>query len=144
MENFSHPDKSGLEDFGECSLTGSNGASFYTRVDWYTPAGMPVWGDGRTFVMGTQGSLEVRKYVDLGREAPASLVLKTDDGGVSVIDCQGKVGYPFFGQLILDALNGTESAMSQAHIFKAAEISMRAQAYADGVDQPASRYPIAP
>ena len=132
VENFSHPDRPGLEDFGEYSLTGDNGASFYSRVDWYTPDGMPVWGDGRTFVMGTGGSLEVRKYVDLGRQAPASLVLKADSGAVETIDCLDQVGFPFFGELILDVLNGTERAMSQAHIFKAAQLSMQAQALAEG------------
>lgn len=131
VENFSHPDKPGLEDFGEYALQGDNGASFYSRVDWYTPDGMPVWGDGRTFVMGTEGTLEIRKYVDLGHQAPASLVLKADNGGVQTIDCLNRVGFPFFGQLILDVLNGTEQAMTQAHIFKAAQLSMQAQHLAD-------------
>ena len=132
VANFGHLDHPGLEDFGELSLTGESGASFYARVDWYTPDGMPVWGDGRTFIMGSQGSLEVRKYVDLGVSAPASIVLLTNGQSVERIDCSGRVGYPFFGQLILDALNGTEVAMSQQHIFRAAEISMQAQAIADG------------
>ncbi len=131
VENFSHPDKPDLEDFGEYSLQGDNGASFYSRVDWYTPDALPVWGDGRTFVLGTKGTLEVRKYVDLGRQAPASLVFKANDGSVETVDCLDRVGYPFFGQLILDVLNGTEEAMSQNHIFKAAELSMRAQAIAE-------------
>ena len=43
----------------------------------------------------------------------------------------GYLGYPFFGRLILDALNDTETAMTQAHIFRAAEISMKAQMMAD-------------
>ena len=34
---------------------------------------------------------------------------------------------------MLQGLQETEQAMSQAHIFKAAELSMRAQALADGV-----------
>ena len=69
--------------------------------------------------------------MDLGRDAPASLVLKVDDGSVETVDCIDQVGYPFFGQLILDVLNGTEQAMSQRHIFKAAELSMQAQALAE-------------
>jgi hypothetical protein len=47
------------------------------------------------------------------------------------IECQGKVGYPFFGKLIKDVLNRTEDAMTQAHAFKAAELSMQAQQMAD-------------
>jgi hypothetical protein len=39
----------------------------------------------------------------------------------------GATGYPFFGQLILDCLNRTENAMTQAHAFKAAELSLLAQ-----------------
>jgi len=39
----------------------------------------------------------------------------------------GKVGFPFFGQLILDCLNRTETAMTQAHAFKAAELCLVAQ-----------------
>ena len=42
----------------------------------------------------------------------------------------GKVGFPFFGQLILDCLNRTENAMTQAHAFKAAELCLLAQAQA--------------
>ena len=126
-----HPEYLGLEDFGEMAMVGDNGASFYSRVDWFTPAGMPVWGDGRTFITGTKGTIEIRKYVDVARLAPASLVILADNTGVHEINCLGQVGFPFFGQLILDSLNGTEQAMSQAHIFKAAELSMLAQKLAD-------------
>ncbi len=131
VRNCTHPEYPGLEDFGEFSLTGSTGAGFYSRVDWYTPDGLEVWGDGRTFIVGSKGTLEVRKYVDLGRTAPASRILWTNADGTDVIDCLGEIGYPFFGQMILDSLHGSEKAMSQAHIFKSAEISMRAQELAD-------------
>ena len=39
----------------------------------------------------------------------------------------GKVGYPYFGQLILDCINRTENAMTQEHAFKAAELCVRAE-----------------
>ncbi|MDR3167761.1 MAG: gfo/Idh/MocA family oxidoreductase, partial [Treponema sp.] len=39
----------------------------------------------------------------------------------------GKVGYPYFGLLILDCLNRTEKAMTQEHAFKAAELCVKAQ-----------------
>ena len=131
VRNVSHPEYPGLEDFGEFALRGDNGASFYSRVDWFTPDGLPVWGDGRTFIQGTTGSIEVRKYVDLGRRAPASLLLLSDNQGVREIDCLGKIGFPFFGHMILDVLNRTENSISQVHIFKAAELSMMAQRLAE-------------
>ena len=129
--NLNHPELPGLEDFGEFALIGDNGASFYSRLDWFTPDGLPVWGDGRTFITGTKGTLELRKYVDPARKTPASIILKADGNSVEEIDCLGRVGFPYFGRLILDAMQGTETAMSQDHIFKAAELSMQAQAQAD-------------
>lgn len=131
VENFSHPDKPGLEDFGELSLLGDNGASFYSRVDWYTPNGQESWGDGRTFILGTDGSIELRKYLDVARTAPASKLLLVNKECEQEIECLDQTGFPFFGQLILDCVHRTEKAMSQAHTFKAAEISMQAQAIAD-------------
>lgn len=131
VENFGHPDKPGFEDFGEFSLTGDNGASFYSRVDWYTPEGLRTWGDGRTFIVGTQGTLELRKYLDVARQAPASKLLLVDGAGEQEIDCLGQTGFPFFGQLILDCLQRSEQAMTQAHAFAAARLSMQAQAVAD-------------
>jgi predicted dehydrogenase len=129
--NFNNPDKPGLEDFGEFSLTGDTGASFYTRVDWFTPEGMSAWGDGRSFITGTEGCIELRKYLDLARQAPASKLFLVDNHGEHEIDCSNQSGFPFFGRLILDVINRTEHAMSQQHAFKAAEISMRAQQLAD-------------
>ena len=131
VENFGHPERPGLEDFGELSLTGDNGASFYSRVDWYTPEGQRSWGDGRSFIVGSEGSIELRKYIDVARAAPVSKVFLVNGETEQEIDCQDNTGFPFFGQLILDCLNGTEIAMSQDHAFRAAELSMRAQAMAD-------------
>jgi predicted dehydrogenase len=131
VENFSHPDKPGLEDFGELSLTGDNGASFYSRVDWYTPEGLRTWGDGRTFIVGTQGTIEIRKYLDVAGDAPSSKLLLVNAEDEQVVECLDKSGFPFFGRLIEDCIHRTETAMTQAHCFKAAELSMRAQAVAD-------------
>ncbi|MGI9285386.1 MAG: Gfo/Idh/MocA family protein [Pseudomonadales bacterium] len=131
VENFSHPDKPGLEDFGEVSMTGDNGASFYSRVDWYTPEGLRSWGDGRSFIVGTEGSIELRKYIDVAGQAPCSKLILVNSENEQSIECQGKTGFPFFGQLILDCIHRSENAMTQAHCFRAAELSMRAQMLAD-------------
>ncbi|MEP5567266.1 MAG: Gfo/Idh/MocA family oxidoreductase [Halioglobus sp.] len=131
VENFSHPDKPGLEDFGEISLTGDNGASFYTRVDWYTPEGLRTWGDGRTFIVGSEGTIELRKYLDVAGQAPASNLVLVNAEGESIQECLDQTGFPFFGQFILDCVHRTEKAMSQRHAFKAAQLSMQAQSIAD-------------
>jgi predicted dehydrogenase len=132
VANFGNPDKPGLEDFGEASLTADNGASCYCRIDWFNPGGLRTWGDGRTFVLGTKGTIEVRKYIELTSEPQEGQVIYLVDGEREQrIPCAGRVGFPFFGQLILDVLNRSETAMTQQHCFKAAELAMRAQAFAD-------------
>ena len=130
-ENMNHPEYPGLEDFGEVSLTLDTGASAYCRIDWFTPAASRVWGDGRTFVLGTDGYMELRKYIDIGREGYGDKIFLVNGEKEVEIDCRGKIGYPFFGRLILDVLNRSENAMTQEHAFKAAELAMKAQGMAE-------------
>lgn len=126
--NFNHPGLPGLEDFGEASLTANNGSSGYYRVDWFTPDGLRTWGDGRMFILGTKGTIELRKYIDVTREENSGdHLFLTNDEGEHHIACAGQVGYPFFGELILDCLNRTETAMTQEHVFKAADLCLVAQ-----------------
>ncbi len=128
--NFANPDTPELEDFGEASLVGDNGSTQQFRVDWLTPDGLGTWGDGRTFILGTKGYIELRKYVDVAREKSGGHVYLVDGKGEHYIPVSGKVGLPFFGPFILDCLNRTEKAMTQAHAFKAAELCLKAQAAA--------------
>ena len=127
VANYANPDKPEFEDFGEASLLGDNGTSNYIRVDWFTPDGLGTWGDGRTVILGTKGYIELRKYIDVGRDKAGDNVYIVDDKGERYENVAGKVGFRFFGQLILDCLNRTENAMTQAHAFKAAELCLRAQ-----------------
>lgn len=125
--NFGHPDHPELDDFGDAHIALSSGASGYVRVDWFTPAGLRTWGDGRTFILGTEGYLELRKYVDVTTDHGPGQVLLVDGEGEHRIQAAGQVGYPFFGELILDVLNRTENAMTQEHAFKAVELALKAQ-----------------
>jgi predicted dehydrogenase len=128
--NFANPETPEFEDFGEASFVGNNGATNQFRVDWFTPGGLSTWGDGRTFILGTKGYLEMRKYVDVGREKSGDHIYLVDAKGEHHLPVDGKVGFRFFGELILDCLNRTEKAMTQAHAFKAAELCLLAQAAA--------------
>lgn len=133
VANHAHPQYPGLEDFGEAMILGDNGTSFYFRVDWFTPDGLRTWGDGRTLIQGTDGYIELRKYVDIGTDRMGDQVYLVNGEGEQRIEVGGKVGFPYFGRLILDCLNRTETAMTQAHAFKAAELSMLAQQAADAL-----------
>lgn len=131
VANMNNPEYPELQDFGEASVKMANGASGYCRVDWFTPDGLPVWGDGRTFILGTEGYVEIRKYVDFSREGnPPQTLYVADKNGVEMKDCLG-TGFPFFGKFARDIVDGTETAMSQSHAFAAAELSLKAQANAE-------------
>ena len=128
IANFAHPEYPELEDFGDAQLTGKNGAAGYFRLDWFTPDGLRTWGDGRMFILGTEGYVEVRKYVNVATEQEGGChVFLVNGQGEKYINAAGATGYPFFGELILDCLNRTENAMTQEHAFKAAELSLQAQ-----------------
>ncbi len=128
--NFGNPGTPELEDFGQSTLLGNNGATNYIRVDWFTPDGLRTWGDGRTIILGTKGYIELRKYIDVARQKKGDHVFLVDEKGEHYMNVAGKVGYRFFGEFILDCLNRTEKAMTQSHAFKAAELCLLAQAQA--------------
>ncbi len=128
VANYAHPQYPELEDFGEAMLVADNGATNYFRVDWFTPDGLRSWGDGRTLILGTEGYIEIRKYIDITSDNPqGDQVLLVNREGEQRFSVTGQVGFPFFGQLILDCINRTEQAMTQEHAFLAAELCVRAQ-----------------
>ncbi|MFF2480825.1 Gfo/Idh/MocA family protein [Paenibacillus sp. NPDC058071] len=127
VANYNNKQYPELEDYGDATLIGDNGATNYLRVDWFTPNGLSAWGDGRTMIIGTEGYIELRKYVDITRSREGDHLYLVNGEGEHKIDVKDKVGFPYFGALILDCLNGTESAMTQEHTFKAAELCLRAQ-----------------
>jgi predicted dehydrogenase len=133
VANYAHREYPELEDFGDATLVADNGATSYFRVDWLTPGGLRKWGDGRTVILGTEGYIEMRKYIDVSREAEGDHLFLVNGETEKYFALSGKVGFPFFGQFILDCLNGTENAMTQEHAFKAAELCLKAQAVAQRI-----------
>lgn len=127
VSNYANPEYPELEDFGDATLVGDNGATQYFRVDWLTPDGLGTWGDGRTTILGTEGYIELRKYIDVARDRSGDQVYLVNGEGEYHEAVGGKVGFPFFGELILDCIHRTERAMTQAHAFKAAELCLLAQ-----------------
>lgn len=128
IANFDHPDTPEFEDFGQLLLV-SDSATGFVRVDWFTQAGLPVWGDGRLFVLGTEGTIELRKYVDIDGRSGGDHLFLVDRDGVRHIDCS-KTEITYGRQLRDDVLNRTETAMPQSHCFLATELALKAQAMA--------------
>jgi predicted dehydrogenase len=130
VANYHNPDHPGFQDFGDATLLADNGATFYFRVDWFTPQGLGAWGDGRAVILGTDGTIELRKYLDVARDPESDHVYLVDHQGEHHFPVRGKVGFPYFGQLIRDCLDRTEKAMAQRHTFLAIELALKAQAQA--------------
>lgn len=129
--NLHHPQYPGLEDFGDAMLRGDGGTG-YIRIDWFTPAGLPTWGDTRLTVLGTDGYIEVRKNVDIaGRDGGNHLFL-VDQKGVRRIEA-GDTPLLYGEQLVSDVVNRTETAMSQAHCLLATELALKAQQQAQRI-----------
>jgi len=125
--NYQWKEHAAFEDFGDATLLADTGATQYLRVDWFTPDGLGAWGDGRTVIMGSEGTIELRKYLDVARDPEGDHVYLVDAKGEHHFPVHGKVGFPYFGELILDCLNRTENAMSQRHTFLAIDLALQAQ-----------------
>ncbi len=128
--NYANPGDPELQDFGEIVLRGSEGHG-YVRVDWYTPDALPNWGDGRLTILGTEGYIELRKYVDVAGADGIDHLFLVNGSRCEKVDCSD-AGYPYFANLIDDIGNRTETAMPQTHCFKVMELALQAQAMAEG------------
>jgi len=129
VANVANPDRPAFQDFGEVLLEG-NGGRGYARVDWLTPAGLPVWGDGRITILGTEGYIELRKYIDIAGHDGQDHVFVADRTGVQRFEAKG-AGKPFFARLAADVERRTETAMAQSHAFLATRLALQAQLVAE-------------
>jgi predicted dehydrogenase len=123
--NFNHPDYPEFEDFGD-AIVRSPTATGYIRVDWFTPDGLPVWGDGRLLILGTEGYIELRKYIDLHGRPGGDHLFIVDHKGTQYVDCS-HVELPYGPNLVRDVLERTETAIPQAHVFLASELALTAE-----------------
>jgi hypothetical protein len=76
----------------------------------------------------------LRKYIDVAREQSSDHLYLVDEQGERHLTLEGQVGFPFFGELILDVLERTERSMTQVHAFKAGELCIRAQLAAERIE----------
>ena len=123
--NINHPQHPEFQDFGDVMLRGNRGVG-YVRVDWFTPDGLGTWGDGRLFILGTEGYIELRKYTDIAGRTGGNHLFVVDQKQVRYIDCSN-VPLPFGPQFISDIVNRTQTGQSQAQTLLAAELVLKAQ-----------------
>ena len=114
-----------FEDFGDAMVQGNRGSG-YMRVDWFTPDNLKAFGDGRMTILGTDGYIEIRTYIDIAGRAGGNHLFLVDHKGTQYMDCHN-VDLPYSRQLVDDVINRTETAMTQEHCFLATELTLLAQ-----------------
>jgi predicted dehydrogenase len=124
--NVAHPGDPGFEDLGEVMVE-SDRASGYFRVDWFTPDGLSTWGDGRCTIVGTEGTIELRKYVDIAGRPGIDHLFLIDKKGTRYVDCSD-AELPYYTNLRRDIFERTETAMPQSYCFRVCELALEAQA----------------
>ncbi len=128
VANRAMPDVPQFEDYGEILLR-SPEASGFIRVDWFTPDGLPTWGDGRLFLLGTEGFIELRKYVDIaGRPGTDHLFLSNGEGTRHIDTSDYELRY--FGRFLDDVRARTATAMPDGHALRVTRLAVAAQASA--------------
>ncbi len=127
----------GFENFGEIVLR-SETAAGYVRVDWFTPDGLPSWGDGRLVILGTEGTIELRKYLDVEGRPGSDHLFMADRAGTRHIECAGRP-LTFFRNFAADVRDRTATAMPQEHVFAVCRIALQAQAQSRYVSLPGGR-----
>ena len=80
-------------------------------------------------MLGTEGFLEVRKYVDIAGAPGTDHLFLVDGEGTRRIDCRD-APLPYYEALVRDVRERTGTAMSQGHCFKVMELALQAQAAA--------------
>ena len=121
--NYKHHPK--FQDFGDMMLHG-NGGFGYVRVDWFTPKGLGTWGDGRLFILGTEGYIELRKYADIAGRPGGNHLFLVDQKQATYMDCS-KVDLPFGAEFVGDIVNRTPVAQDQDQALLATELVLKAQ-----------------
>lgn len=125
IANFNNPAYPDFQDFGDMSVRSPH-ASGYIRIDWFTPDSLTTWGDGRMFILGTEGYIELRKYIDIAGRKGANHLFLVNNKETTYYDCSN-VYLPYGEQLVSDVVNRTETAMPQDHCFLATELALTAQ-----------------
>ncbi len=119
----------GFEDFAELVLT-THSVRGYIRLDWFTPDGLPTWGDGRMFLVGAEGTLELRKNLDIAGRAGGDHMFVANRSSTRYIDCSS-MPVAYYREFIADVAERTERVMPQRQVFTVCRLALNAQAHAN-------------
>jgi predicted dehydrogenase len=119
----------GFEDFAEITLRGG-GMTGTMRLDWFTPDGLADWGDGRLFLVGTEGTLELRKNLDLLGRPGGDHMFVTNRKETRYQDC-GDLPVTYYDNFLADVREGRTSGesrvMENGRVFEACRMALQCQ-----------------
>jgi predicted dehydrogenase len=121
-------DPEGFEDFAEIILR-TPSVRGYCRVDWFTPDGLPTWGDGRLFLVGTEGTLELRKNLDIEGRAGSNHMFVAGRKSTRYLDCSA-LPATYFRDVIAAVRTRDFSELPQDQVFTVCRMALQAQANA--------------
>lgn len=118
----------GFEDFAELVLA-TPSVRGYIRLDWFTPDGLPTWGDGRLFIVGTEGTLELRKNLDIEGRSGTDHMFTANRSTTRYIDCSA-LPVTYYRDFVTGVAVGQHSVMPQQQVFSTSRLALEAQARA--------------
>ena len=77
-------------------------------------------------ILGTEGYIELRKYVDIAGRPGSDHLFVVDGDGTEYVDCSD-VELPYYPDLVHDVINRTETACPQHHTFEVMRLAITAQ-----------------
>ena len=116
----------GFEDFAELVLT-TPAVRGYVRLDWFTPDGLPTWGDGRFFIVGTEGTLELRKNLDIEGRSGTDHMFVANRNTTRYIDCS-KLPVTYYRDFVAGVASRNHTVMPQPLVFTVCRMALQAQA----------------
>jgi predicted dehydrogenase len=118
----------GFEDFAEITLR-AGGMTGTMRLDWFTPDGLPDWGDGRLFLVGTEGTLELRKNLDIEGRAGGDHMFVANRHSTRYQDCS-TLPVTYYRDFLGDIADRTGRVMDHGRIIAASRLALTCQAIA--------------
>ena len=119
----------GFEDFAEITLR--SGTMIGTmRLDWFTPDGLPDWGDGRLFLLGTEGTLELRKNLDIEGRAGGGHLFVAGRHRTRYQDCSA-LPLTYYRDFLDDVRDRAGRVMEGGRVFTVCRLALKCQATAE-------------
>jgi len=119
----------GFQDFAELMLA-TPSVRGYVRLDWFTPDGLPTWGDGRLFVVGTDGTLELRKNLDIEGRTGADQLFVANRSATRHVDCS-RLPVTYYRDFVGGVASRRHTVMLQEQVFTVCRLALQAQAIAN-------------